>query len=181
MKKQLAVLMALALAVSAAAACAEDAADEAASAEIVEAAGEAAPEAALPFEGGAWLTAAASGCEIYLPEGWTIAEESETGFTAMSADGAETVAVTVEALAGGARLTVRDTGIGIEPEHHEKIFERFYRVDKSRSRAIGGTGLGLSIVKHVAAHHRASIGVDSEPGRGTEISVTFPADPRDDA
>lgn len=85
--------------------------------------------------------------------------------------------VTVEVcpLPEGARLTVRDTGIGIAPEHHEKIFERFYRVDKSHSREIGGTGLGLSIVKHVAAFHHAQIKMESEPGVGTSICVEFPA------
>ena len=72
------------------------------------------------------------------------------------------------------RLCVRDTGIGIPAEHQEHIFERFYRVDKSRSRAVGGTGLGLSIVKHAARIHGASIQLHSVPGEGTEITVTFP-------
>ena len=71
-------------------------------------------------------------------------------------------------------LTVKDTGIGISQEHHEKIFERFYRVDKSHSRASGGTGLGLSIVKHAAEYHNATISLTSSPGQGTEIRVTFP-------
>lgn len=85
------------------------------------------------------------------------------------------VTVEVAPLDGGARLTVRDTGIGIAPEHHERIFERFYRVDKSHSREIGGTGLGLSIVKHIAAFHHAQIDVDSVPGSGTAITVRFPS------
>lgn len=85
--------------------------------------------------------------------------------------------VEVEPLGDGARLTVRDTGIGIDSEHHAKIFERFYRVDKSHSREIGGTGLGLSIVKHIAALHQASIDIDSELGQGTQITVVFPAEP----
>ena len=71
------------------------------------------------------------------------------------------------------RLTVRDTGIGIPPEHQDRIFERFYRVDKSHSKATGGTGLGLSIVKHAVAYHSASISLDSAPGRGTTIIIQF--------
>ncbi len=70
-------------------------------------------------------------------------------------------------------LSVRDTGIGIPREHQERIFERFYRVDKSRSRQNGGTGLGLAIVKHIVAQHSAEITLESEPGKGTEIRVLF--------
>lgn len=70
-------------------------------------------------------------------------------------------------------VTVQDTGIGISKENQEHVFERFYRVDKSRSKATGGTGLGLAIVKHIAAKHGAQIVMDSELGRGTSISVTF--------
>ena len=83
------------------------------------------------------------------------------------------VTVETQPLADGAMLTVRDTGIGIAPEHHEKIFARFYRVDKSHSREIGGTGLGLSIVKHIAAFHGAELTIDSVPGSGTAIAVRF--------
>ena len=72
-------------------------------------------------------------------------------------------------------LTVADTGIGIAPEHHERIFQRFYRVDKSHSKAVGGTGLGLSIVKHAAMIHNARIELESQPGEGTTIRVVFPA------
>ncbi len=72
-----------------------------------------------------------------------------------------------------ALLTVEDNGIGIPPEQQERIFERFYRVDKSHSREVGGTGLGLSIVKHAAALHNAKISVTSAPGKGTTISVAF--------
>ncbi|MDO4354532.1 MAG: ATP-binding protein, partial [Clostridia bacterium] len=68
---------------------------------------------------------------------------------------------------------VKDTGIGIPPQQQERIFERFYRVDKSHSKEVGGTGLGLSIVKHAAALHNASIELHSTPGEGTEISVSF--------
>jgi two-component system phosphate regulon sensor histidine kinase PhoR len=85
------------------------------------------------------------------------------------------VAVTVQNEGQSVRLTVADTGIGIPSEHQERIFERFYRVDKSHSKEIGGTGLGLSIVKHAARLHNASIELQSEPGRGTTITVTFPA------
>ena len=70
-------------------------------------------------------------------------------------------------------LTVTDTGIGVAKEHQSRIFERFYRVDKSRSKATGGTGLGLAIVKHVAERHNAKIDVDSREGEGTTIRVTF--------
>lgn len=70
-------------------------------------------------------------------------------------------------------ITVKDTGIGIPKEHKDRVFERFYRVDKSHSRQIGGTGLGLSIVKHGAAIHNAKISLESTPNVGTEISVIF--------
>lgn len=74
----------------------------------------------------------------------------------------------------GPKVTVSDTGIGIPKEHHERIFERFYRVDKSHSKERGGTGLGLSIVKHGALLHGAKVTVDSAPGRGTRIEMQFP-------
>ena len=74
----------------------------------------------------------------------------------------------------GVLLTVSDTGIGIEPELQDRVFERFYRVDKSRSRAMGGTGLGLSIVKHTAMLHNAQIDLDSIPNEGTTVTVRFP-------
>ncbi|MGN0776187.1 MAG: ATP-binding protein [Candidatus Ventricola sp.] len=70
-------------------------------------------------------------------------------------------------------LVVQDTGIGIGQEHQERVFERFYRVDKSRSKATGGTGLGLAIVKHIAAQHDAAIAMESELGSGTTITVSF--------
>ncbi len=75
----------------------------------------------------------------------------------------------------GVELSVRDTGIGIPSEDTERIFERFYRVDKSHSKKVGGTGLGLSIVKHVCACHNADIRVKSALGKGTTIYVTFAA------
>ena len=74
----------------------------------------------------------------------------------------------------GAVLTVSDTGIGIPPEHQQRVFQRFYRVDKSHSRASGGTGLGLAIVKHAAEVQGAKITLESEPGKGTTVTVTFP-------
>jgi len=73
----------------------------------------------------------------------------------------------------GKTLTVSDTGIGISKEHQEHIFERFYRVDKSRSKDTGGTGLGLAIVKHIAQSHGADISINSTLGSGTEIRVKF--------
>lgn len=74
----------------------------------------------------------------------------------------------------GTVLKVTDTGIGISKEHQERIFERFYRVDKSRSKSTGGTGLGLAIVKHIIVRHNAKIELESEEGRGTTITVIFP-------
>ena len=74
----------------------------------------------------------------------------------------------------GAVVAVKDTGIGIAQEHQDRIFERFYRVDKSHSREIGGTGLGLSIVKHGAAIHNAEVELDSVPDEGTKITLKFP-------
>jgi len=71
------------------------------------------------------------------------------------------------------RLVVSDTGMGIPAEHQGRIYERFYRVDKSHSKASGGTGLGLSIVKHAVAYHKADIHLESVPGKGTTLTVTF--------
>ncbi len=75
--------------------------------------------------------------------------------------------------AGKARIVVEDTGIGIPNEHFERIFERFYRVDKSHSRQSGGTGLGLAIVKHVVEYHDGDISLESAVGKGTRITVTL--------
>src|SRR5206468_2354200 len=91
----------------------------------------------------------------YTPEGGTIT-------ICMAADASELL------------LSVSDSGIGIEPEHLPRIFERFYRVDKSRSREMGGTGLGLSIVKHVLQAHEATIDVASEPGKGSTFEIRLP-------
>ena len=84
------------------------------------------------------------------------------------------VDVTVAADADGSSITVADTGIGIAPEHQGRVFERFYRVDKSHSKASGGTGLGLSIVKHAMQYHHGRIELESTPGTGTTIRVVFP-------
>lgn len=84
------------------------------------------------------------------------------------------VDVTVAADAGGSSITVADTGIGIAPEHQSRVFERFYRVDKSHSKASGGTGLGLSIVKHAVLYHHGRIELESTPGTGTTIRAIFP-------
>lgn len=84
------------------------------------------------------------------------------------------VRVNVRREDGHAVLSVRDNGLGIAREKQGRVFERFYRVDKSRSRSSGGTGLGLAIVKHIAEIHNADIELDSTPGIGTEISVHFP-------
>ena len=84
------------------------------------------------------------------------------------------VFVSVTNVPDGVLLSVKDTGIGIPKDQQERVFERFYRVDKSHSKEVGGTGLGLSIVKHSAKLHGAKITLESEPGKGTEIAVLFP-------
>ena len=86
-----------------------------------------------------------------------------------------TVKVQVSSENGISSVTVSDTGIGIAPEHQSRVFERFYRVDKSHSKASGGTGLGLSIVKHAVQYHHGDIHLTSKPGEGTVIRITFPA------
>ena len=93
-----------------------------------------------------------------------------------TADGG-TITVEDEARNGMVAISVADTGIGIAPEHLPRIFERFYRVDRSRSRALGGTGLGLSIVKHIATSHGGDVEVKSIEGRGTRFSLLLPRAP----
>ena len=83
------------------------------------------------------------------------------------------VAVSVNRMKDKAVVSVKDSGIGISPEHQAKIFERFYRVDKSRSKESGGTGLGLSIVKHAVQHLNGKIDLQSKVGEGTTIQVSF--------
>ena len=85
------------------------------------------------------------------------------------------VEITVSIGKQGPEVTVKDTGIGIPPEYQSRVFERFFRVDKSRSKASGGTGLGLSIAKHIAQYHNAKIMLKSEMGVGTAVTVTFAA------
>ena len=84
------------------------------------------------------------------------------------------VDVTIDGTAHGAVVTVQDTGIGIPPEHQSRVFERFYRVDKSHSRQSGGTGLGLSIVKHAVQYLGGRIELESQHGKGTTMRVHFP-------
>ena len=98
---------------------------------------------------------------------------SERNDAVVYADG--TVKVQVSSENGISSVTVSDTGIGIAPEHQSRVFERFYRVDKSHSKASGGTGLGLSIVKHAVQYHHGDIHLTSKPGEGTTIRITFPA------
>lgn len=83
------------------------------------------------------------------------------------------VVIKISKESGSPEISVTDTGIGIAPEHHSRIFERFYRVDKSHSKETGGTGLGLSIVKHAVQYHKAKVSLDSEVGRGTTVVIKF--------
>ena len=86
----------------------------------------------------------------------------------------KSITLSVTQKGANAVLTVKDDGIGIAPEHHDRLFERFYRVDKSRSRELGGTGLGLAIVKHIALIHNGKAGIISSPGKGAEFRITLP-------
>jgi two-component system phosphate regulon sensor histidine kinase PhoR len=83
------------------------------------------------------------------------------------------VEVSIFRQGGKVALIVKDNGIGIPKEHQERIFERFYRVDKGRSKSTGGTGLGLAIVKHILVRHDAGLELYSEEGRGTQVKITF--------
>ena len=84
------------------------------------------------------------------------------------------VKIKVSSMNGFAIITVSDTGIGIPQDDKDRVFERFYRVDKSRSKAYGGTGLGLSIVKHIVMLYKGSITLDSQVDKGTTIEVKLP-------
>ena len=83
------------------------------------------------------------------------------------------VSIAISKIDGRSVLTVKDNGIGIPASEQERVFERFYRVDKSRSKATGGTGLGLAIVKHIVEIHDAKLELDSAPGVGTTVSIMF--------
>jgi two-component system phosphate regulon sensor histidine kinase PhoR len=92
------------------------------------------------------------------------------------ADG-HVVVTTLADADGGARVQVKDDGPGIEAGHRERVFERFYRVDKARSRSLGGTGLGLAIVRHLAESIGARVTLESEPGKGSTFTLVLPARP----
>ena len=84
------------------------------------------------------------------------------------------VNISIEEKENEVGIIIEDTGIGIPLEHQSRIFERFYRVDKSHSKKSGGTGLGLSIVKHAVGYHNGKINLSSEEGKGTRITILFP-------
>ncbi|MDT4923626.1 MAG: two-component system, OmpR family, sensor histidine kinase SenX3, partial [Pseudonocardiales bacterium] len=87
------------------------------------------------------------------------------------------VSVSRRLVNGLVEITVTDRGLGIAPEHQERVFERFFRVDQARSRSTGGTGLGLAIVKHVAANHGGDVQLWSKPGTGSRFTLRIPAHP----
>ena len=86
----------------------------------------------------------------------------------------DTITISLDTANGQAYLEVADTGIGIEPEHLPHILERFYRVDRARSRQSGGSGLGLAIVKEIAEQHGGEVTVASQPGKGSRFTVRLP-------
>lgn len=90
---------------------------------------------------------------------------------ALKYSGSRTIELSLEATGGRAKITVADNGVGIEKKHLPRLFERFYRVDKARSREKGGTGLGLAIVKHIAQLHGGEVSVASSPGKGCVFSI----------
>ncbi len=85
-----------------------------------------------------------------------------------------TICVAASIEQGELRVDVKDNGSGISPEHLSRVFERFYRVDKARSRELGGTGLGLSIVKHIVESHQGRVQVESKVGKGSTFSFLLP-------
>jgi two-component system phosphate regulon sensor histidine kinase PhoR len=86
----------------------------------------------------------------------------------------KSIGVQVESSPPEVLIQVRDEGCGIEKQHLERLFERFYRVDKARSRKLGGTGLGLAIVKHIMEAHEGRVSVESRPGRGSTFTLHLP-------
>jgi two-component system phosphate regulon sensor histidine kinase PhoR len=92
-----------------------------------------------------------------------------------ASDAGDTIRVTAVRETDRLLIDVRDEGCGIPPEHVPRLFERFYRVDKGRSRIQGGTGLGLSIVKHIVQAHRGTVAVESIPGQGSTFTLRLPA------
>ena len=108
-----------------------------------------------------------------------VANLCDNGIRYNKPKGKVTIRVKADPQTDGTILEVQDTGIGISEEHQRRIFERFYRVDKGRSRETGGTGLGLAIVKHIVQQHGAQIQMKSALGEGTCISVFFPPLPED--
>ena len=82
--------------------------------------------------------------------------------------------ITIQRQGDMAAVAAEDTGIGIPVQHQSRVFERFYRVDKSRSKQTGGTGLGLSIVRHIVEAHQGSLSLESQEGKGTKITVLLP-------
>jgi two-component system phosphate regulon sensor histidine kinase PhoR len=94
-------------------------------------------------------------------------------------DPGSNILVSVESLDRQVRIAVKDHGCGIAKEHIPRLFERFYRVDKARSRALGGTGLGLAIVKHIVLSHNGRADVDSRVGEGSTFTISLPR-PKDE-
>ncbi len=95
-----------------------------------------------------------------------------------SQPGSSTVSVSRRLVDGFVEIAVTDRGLGIAPEHQERVFERFFRIDQARSRSTGGTGLGLAIVKHVAANHGGAVALWSKPGTGSTFTLRIPAHPK---
>jgi two-component system phosphate regulon sensor histidine kinase PhoR len=100
--------------------------------------------------------------------------ENATRYGKQRKDQPAEVEVSAVRVEGAVKFMVRDQGVGIASEHLERIFERFYRVDKARSRETGGTGLGLAIAKHIVEQHGGTIWVESDLGRGSAFCFTLP-------
>lgn len=123
------------------------------------------------------ITISLEGKQVIVPGGKSMIEEviynlCDNGIRYNNSGG--TVKVTISEDQEYGKIVVEDDGIGISKENQKRVFERFYRVDKSRSKQTGGTGLGLAIVKHIAMNHNAQVKIDSELGKGTKIEIAFP-------